>query len=347
MMCRALRSASAGLAVVLALVAAGCSGAAEHDDPAVSSTQAASRSAAAEKARHEYVDPCSLLTRGERIIIAGSAASPRLSVRFDPTGVELNGCTVPYKDSDLNALVMNYGYAAQRVRGFAKLVRKAKQDDYTKVKKVPGVGDEAWLFAGSTSREAWVRSGEHVMFIWTPVSSFDVDLAAQMLEEMVHRATPGMLEHPIHLPDACPPVNNSLVVKALGGGRVTRAVGTKRGRTVACDYATAKRSLRLTASPKRAREVAAELKVGRSLEGGLVDRAEEFRLAPQSLTRLTPSDVGPYAFTYLLRPAAQVSASLDSTRTVGNHGDFPDYDQVAFRKVTEKWTREQIARLRK
>lgn len=346
MSCRSLRRKAAALGVVLTLAAAGCSAQADHEQAGVSSDAAAARSAAAEKARHAYVDPCSLLTKQERTIVAGSYAGSKLSVRFDPSGVEFNSCTVPYRGSSLGALIMNYGYATQKVRGFARFIRDEKQDDHTKVKRVPGVGDEAWLLVDSSTREAWVRAGDHVMFVWTVDPSFDVALAGQMLEAMLERATPGMFEHPVHLPKACPPPTNSLVVKALGGENVTRAVGVHREKSIACEYASKRRTLSLTADPKRVREVADQLKVGRSLEGGLVDEAEEFRLAPESLTRLTPSDVGPYAFTYLLRPAAQVSASLGETARFGRYGGYPDYDQVAFRTIIEKWTKEQIARLR-
>lgn len=340
-----MKTTRALLTVMLAagLLLSGCSSGQGGDGKTASTSgEAAGRSAAAEKQRHRYVDPCSLLDSGERAVIAGSYAGTKLSAGLFPTAVEFNTCSVPTPDDDF--VVLRYGYAVSPVPGFRRFVRQQRNDESTRATRLDGVGDEAWLLVSTSYREAWVRSGEHTMVVST-TEQFPVETARQVLQSMLDKATPGMLEHPIQLPSACLPANHTLVVGALGRA-ATRALGVRRGKHLACDYATSKRRITLTASPKTTAQLDKGLAANRSVEGGLVPESEEFRLVPKSLTRLSAGDE-PYAYTYLHQPSALLYVAATTSDELGDGFNDVTFDQAGFRALNRTWVRRQAERLRK
>lgn len=333
--------------VALSVVGAGCSlGGGDADAQAgVSSVESAQRSAAAEKARHEYVDPCLLLERDERQSIAGTQIDASFDVRLYPSGVELNSCTVSVEGSVVDATALNYGYAVTPKLAFAKYLKSEREYGDTKVEQLDGVGDEAYLITGTT-KEAWVRKGDYTLFVWTTNAAFDAEAATEVLADLVEQATPGMLEHPIHLPKACPRATDRRVVAALDG-RVVRAMGAVTRSGTSCNYATATRSLSLGTARRSAELMKKEMKVSEAFSDGLGSERVTLELVPNSTTKLASSEYGPYAYTYMLDPATVVHASLNYTVRLGRDYGFPSFDQAAFRALNDWWVRKQAGRLRR
>lgn len=333
------------MVVAGALLLSGCtsSGQDADDERAGTSGESADRSAAAEKQRHQYVDPCSLLDSGERAVIAGSYAGTELSTSLFPTAVEFNSCSVPTPDDDF--VVLRYGYAVSPVPGFSRFVRQQRKDESVRATRLDGVGDEAWLFVGTSYREAWVRSGDHTMVVST-TEMLSGETARQALESMLEKTTPGMLEHPIHLPGACLPVTHPLVVRALGRA-ATRAVGVRRNKRVACDYVTSKRRITLTTAPKTRSELDESLAAGRSVEGDVVPESEEMRLVPKSLTRLSVDGDHPYGYTYVHAPPVLLYVAGTPADRLGDSGNDVSFDLAGFRALNEKWVAQQVERLRR
>lgn len=333
--------------VALSVVGTGCSlGGGEADAQAgVSSVESAQRSAAAEKARHKYVDPCLLLERDERQSIAGTQIDASFDVRLYPSGVELNSCTVSVEGSVVDALALNYGYAVTPKLAFGKYLKSEREYGDAKVEQLDGVGDEAYLVTGTT-KEAWVRKGDYTLFVWTTNAAFDAEAATEVLADLVAQATPGMLEHPIHLPKSCAAATDSRVVAMLGG-EVVRAIGSTTRSGTSCSYATATRSLSLGTARRSADLMKKEMKVSETFSEGLGTDRETLAIIPNSTTRLSASEFGPYAFTYMLDPATVIHASVNATVRLGRDYGYPTYDQAAFRKLNDWWVRKQAGRLRR
>lgn len=333
--------------VIVSPLAVGCSlGREEADAQAgVSSTQGAQRSAAAEKARHAYVDPCRLLERDQRQSIAGTAIGSSYKVRTYPSGVELNSCSVTVAGTVTNSLALNYGYSVTPKLAFAKFLKNERKYASAKVKQLDGVGDEAYLITGVT-KEAWVRKGDYTLFVWTTNPAFDARVATKVLGDLVAQATPGMLEHAIHLPKTCPGATDRRVLAVLGG-EVVRAIGSTTRSGTSCSYATLTRTLSLGASGRSKQTIEQEMKVSDAFGKGIGAEDETLEIVANSTTRYSASEYGPYAFTYMLAPATVVHASVGATVRLGRSYGSPSYDQAAFRQLNDWWVRRQAARLRR
>ncbi|KRF19750.1 hypothetical protein ASG90_20170 [Nocardioides sp. Soil797] len=341
------RTALVAVLAALSLAGSGCSiGSGDAAaDSGRSSDRAAKRSAAAEKAHHAYVDPCSLLERDQREAIAGTPIDSSYDVRLFPSGVELNSCSVSVQGSVVDALALNYGYAVTPKLAFRKFLKEAKEIGGAKIEKLDGVGDEAYLI-NDTTKEAWVRKGDNTLFVWTTNPGFDTRAATKALTDLLAKATPGMLEHPIHLPRLCPAATDPRVVAVLGG-RVDRAIGSTTRSGTTCSYATRTRSLSLGASGRSKQSIEKEMKVSEAFSDGIGSDRETLEIVANSTTSFSASEYGPYAFTYMLDPATVIHASVDATVRLGRDYGYPSYDQAAFRRLNDWWVHKQAARLRR
>lgn len=328
------------------LLLVGCSSTdRDHHDPLTSTSQAAHRSAAAKKARHAFVDPCSLLEPEDYPVVAGDERFSLPEAGLYPSApLEFNNCAVPVKDNVSGAIAINYGYAT---------TRKVALDDYLQIKEeyadatveqIDGVGDEAYYATGQVA-QAWVRTGDHTLYVWTMSDQFDRQEAEQLLGDMVAKAVPGMQEHQIHLPRPCPSVTSPRVVKALGG-QVERGLGSNGRSGTTCTYANARRSLALAMDLESKATVRNKIHVSDGLSTTTTE-SQVLHRVPKSTTYLSPSEYGPYAWTYMFAPAAVISTRISSTERFGRPGSSSvSFDQAAFRTLDEWWMRTQAARLR-
>ncbi|WP_067435578.1 DUF3558 domain-containing protein [Nocardioides jensenii] len=334
--------------LVASLALTGCAGAGDdgpEEPPRHSTSKAAQRSAAAEKARHAYVDPCSLLSKDERDLVAGSYWEPRETVNIYSSAVEFNSCRLAVRDSTLDATAMHYGYAVTDELTLGKYITDAREISDSKVTPFQGLGDRAYFIEDSV-REAWVRQGDYTLFVWSADDAFSEGAAARVLKSMLGKVTPGMLEHPVELPGTCPAPTSRRVVAALGG-KVVRAAGSDRHDTITCDYASSRKVLTVHSAKRPRKVIAKGYQVDKVFSESLGSEKVALSLVPKAISTLSPSEFGPYGFTYTLTPPRVISATLGSADPLGRFRDTPHYDQAAFRTLYSWWVRSQISQLRK
>lgn len=332
----------AGIGALL-LAAVGCG---PHDtdvarEPGHSTTQEAGRSASGEKAQHAYVDPCTLLSQDERSRVVSSLGGPGDQVTFGLSDSRLLACQV-YDDSK-RELLFEFGYSATPrldFSGYPDALLASQSNPQTT--PLEGVGDEAVHIQSSTGREAFAGKGDYTVFLFINNGSLEPQPAAALLASMLEKATPGMLEHPIHLPDECPKATSPQIKAALG--TVIRAAGIVHDEMLTCAYASGRKKLTLASYPMLERwmgPMEAEF-----AGAAAIDDTFAFDYAPRAHTVLLAFDTGPSSFTMVRGPVQVISSRLDGTTELGRTHDTPGFDQGVFRAVDKAWVRAQIKKLR-
>lgn len=333
---------------VLALTLAACGSDDPGSEPAPPSSTTTSDgdsgdpSAEQEAAAHEPVDPCSLLSEDEREQVTGVQEISYVGKSLSPSETLVMECTLIEPDESLALLRFGYG-SAPSLDYSEDLEYDAEQG--AALTELPGVGDRAVVVRDEYQLDAWASLGRYTVFLSSSWHDADDATVTALLGSMLARTAPGMLEHPTILPDACPPATAARVVGVVG--KVQRAIGSADDRHVQCQYASKRKVLQLGAYPST-REHIQQKTGGNDPYAGLASEDQEtFSYRPGSLTNLTPSETGPYSFTYLRRPPRVITSSVDSARHFGSLSSFPRFDTARFRTLDRWWATSQIERLQR
>ncbi|KQY56753.1 MULTISPECIES: hypothetical protein [unclassified Nocardioides] len=334
------RRGALALVVAGALLAVlGCSAQAGSDDPAGHSQDgAASRSAAAEKARHAPVDPCRLLSVADRFSVIGAEKVTGIGAEMEPGDSRLVRCVVTGNDS---VAIIYYGYSLVPGRKFAANLRD--RADYSgKLITINGVGDEA-LYLRDTKYgfDAWARKGDYTVFVGSGWFRGDRTTAERLLKTLLDQVTPGMHEHPINVPRTCPSPDSKLVTDVVG--QVQYAVGHDRNQKLLCTYAGKRVRVSLSTARSTLKKVARSYSDAQAAPTFGVDESVEFKIVPDSVTSLEPSEYGPWATTYVLKPPLLIRASMSAASDLDDDAEVT-FDQAAFRRVNETWVRNRVAK---
>lgn len=311
-----------------------------RDEPTGSST-AASDTAVDEKAMHAPVDTCALLSADEQVEVIGAEKVTGVGAEMDPSDARLARCVVAGNDG---VALIYYGFSQVPGRKFAADLR-SEADFRGTLLPLAGVGDEALYVRDSKyGFDAWARKGDYAVFVGSGWFQGSQATVQELLTTLLDQTTPGMHEHPIRVPRACPSPRSKMVTAAVG--EVKYATGHDDDEAgLLCTYAGKRVRVSLAAARSTRKKVADSydrLKAGPKFGD---DESVELTIVPDALTVLEPSVYGPWARTYALKPPALIRASMNESIDSMGERDIR-FDQAAFRRVNEAWVRNRVAALR-
>lgn len=306
-----------------------------------SPSAAASDAAVDEQAMHAPVDTCALLSTDDQVEVIGTEKVTGVGAEMDPTDARLSRCVVAGNDG---VALIYYGFSQVPGRKFAADLRRAAE---FRGKLIPlaDVGDEALYVRDSKyGFDAWARKGDYAVFVGSGWFQGSQATVQQLLTTLLDQATPGMHEHPIQVPRACPSPRSKMVTAAVG--EVKYATGHDSDVAgLLCTYAGKRVRVSLAAGRSTRKEVADSydrLKAGPKFGD---DESVELRIVPDALTVLDPSVYGPWARTYAFKPPALIRVSMNESIDSTGGRDIR-FSQADFRRVNEAWVRNRVAALR-
>lgn len=348
-----LRRAGSVLATTaLALTLAGCGtdapgpgdpGGSPSGAPGSTGSDPGQDASAAQEARsHEPVDPCTLLSESERADLIGQQEIAYVGKGLAPADTFLMECTLIEPEESL--ALLRFGYASTPDLDYTDDVAYDVEQG-ARLSELPDVGDRALVVRDDYQLDAWASLGPYTVFFGSSWHDTDDATASALLASMLAKVVPGMLEHPVLLPEGCPAATSPRVVASVG--KVQRAIGSADDRHLQCQYASKRKLLELGAYPSTREHV--ELKSGDDdpYAGLASEDRETLSYRPGSLTRLTPADTGPSSFTYLKRPPQVITSSLGEASHLDELSSFPRYDIAAYRALDRWWATTQIKRLQR
>ncbi|GAA4819317.1 hypothetical protein ACFQ0K_10685 [Nocardioides caeni] len=327
--------------LAVSLVACGAEDGGMQRMPSTGAAGSGAATSEPEPDEHAAVEPCSLLSDDERAEIIGRPEISYVSQGLAPSDTHLFECALIEPEESL--ALIRFGYATVPDPGFEESVDYDVETG-ARLTELEKVGDRALVVRDSYQLDAWATLGDYTVFISSSWHEADDDTLTALLQSMLDKTVPGMLEHPVLLPEACPSPTSQRIVTAVG--TVQRAAGSADERHLQCQYASARKTLHLGSYPSTRDYI--RLKTGpNDPYAGLASEDRE-RLVYQrgAVTMLTSSDVGPYSFTYLERPPQVITANLSSTYRFRTSPGYPHFDMPAFRSLDRWWALAQIARLR-
>ncbi len=329
----------------LALAGCGADDPRTEPGPAGSTTpgdDGGSESAEQEALTHEPVDPCSLLSESERADIIGQQEISYVGKGLAPADTFLTECTLIEPRESL--ALLRFGYASAPDLDYTDDVAYDVEQG-ARLTELPDVGDRALIVRDDHQFDGWASLGRYTVFFSSSWHDTNDATAGALLASMLAKAVPGMLEHPVLLPAGCPGATSPRVVASVG--KVQRAVGSADDRHVQCQYASRRKLLQLGAYSSTREHIA--LKTGDDPYAALAsDQQETHSYRPGSVTKLTPSETGPYSFTYLKRPPQVITSSVgEALHLDASSLAFPRYDIAAFRRLDRWWATSQAERLQR
>ncbi|WP_156391789.1 MULTISPECIES: hypothetical protein [unclassified Nocardioides] len=289
---------------------------------------------------HAPVDTCALLSADDQFEVIGAEKVTGVGAEMDPGDARLARCVVAGNDG---VALIYYGFSQVPGRKFAADLRRSADFRGT-LTPLAGVGDEALYVRDSKyGFDAWARKGDYAVFVGSGWFQGSQATVQQLLTTLLDQATPGMHEHPIQVPRACPSPRSKMVTAAVGEVKYATGHDTDEAGLL-CTYAGKRVRVSLAAGRSTRKEVAdgyARLKAGPKFGD---DESVEFKIVPGALTVLEPSVYGPWASTFAFKPPALIRASMNESIDSTDGRDIR-FSQAAFRRVNEAWVRNRIAAL--